>query len=223
MKTYKLYLIRHGTTKANLDGIYCGSTDLPLCDEGRSELSGLLDNYSYPFAEWVFVSPLLRAVETAEILYPGCEHTVFENLREASFGEYEGVSYAEMRSNPEFQMWVTGNAAFTPRGAEPLGAFYNRCRGAAVTITDMMMRAGVHSAAIITHGSVIGNMLSALAYPKASPYDWNCAPGFGFEAVADPSLFMREPVLEVTRGIPIPNTESYYGEERRGADYEYEG
>ena len=39
MKNYTLYLIRHGITRANLEGLYAGGgTDLPLCDEGRAQL-----------------------------------------------------------------------------------------------------------------------------------------------------------------------------------------
>ena len=36
MKNYRLYLVRHGVTQGNLDGIYMGSgTDQPLCAQGR--------------------------------------------------------------------------------------------------------------------------------------------------------------------------------------------
>ena len=38
MITYKLYIIRPGLTAGNLDGRYIGSTDLPLCREGRDQL-----------------------------------------------------------------------------------------------------------------------------------------------------------------------------------------
>lgn len=35
MKNYRLYLVRHGVTQGNLDGIYMGSgTDQPLCAQG---------------------------------------------------------------------------------------------------------------------------------------------------------------------------------------------
>ena len=36
-----IYLIRHGKTEANARGLYCGSTDLPLSAEGRTQLEGL--------------------------------------------------------------------------------------------------------------------------------------------------------------------------------------
>ena len=70
MKTYKLHLIRHGLTRANLEGIYAGSgTDLPLCPEGRAQLEALRRDFEYPNVPLVITSPMLRARETADI---GC-------------------------------------------------------------------------------------------------------------------------------------------------------
>ena len=60
----KLYLIRHGQTPGNKLARYIGTTDEPLSDEGRE----FLKKISYPMPEELFVSPLLRCVETAEIL-----------------------------------------------------------------------------------------------------------------------------------------------------------
>ena len=75
MKTFKLHLIRHGMTAGNLQGLYIGSgTDLPLCDEGRAQLADLKERFAYPQVDTVFSSPLLRAVETANILFPGAAH-----------------------------------------------------------------------------------------------------------------------------------------------------
>ena len=36
-----IYLIRHGKTAANEQHLYCGSTDLPLSEEGLAELQAL--------------------------------------------------------------------------------------------------------------------------------------------------------------------------------------
>ena len=73
-----------------------------------------------------------------------------------------------------------------------------------------MMSRGVTSAAVITHAGVISAALAALAYPILSQYEWNCEAGQGFTVRADPSLFLREPVLEYVCDIPgedIPREE----------------
>ena len=91
MKTFKLHLIRHGMTAGNLQGLYIGSgTDIPLCDEGRTQLNELKERFEYPQVDTVFSSPLLRAVETANILFPDAKHTfTVHDLREAGFGKFE--------------------------------------------------------------------------------------------------------------------------------------
>ena len=203
MRTYRIHLIRHGLTDANRYGIYCGSTDLPLNEEGIAGIKKLTAGCSYPYAEWVFSSPLARAVETAKLIYPLSDITEVENLREMSFGEFEGKSMKELAGNPLFAGFISGDKESLPAGAEAPDRFAARSAGALISIVNLMMKSGVYSAAIVTHAGVIGSILSALAYPRAMPYEWNPPPGSGYTAVADPTLFLREPVLEVVRTIPV--------------------
>ena len=98
--------------------------------------------------------------------------------------------------------FISGDPDSIPEGIESPVEFYSRCSNALISIVNMMMSNGIFNAAVFTHVGVIGNMLSALAYPKAPPYEWNPAPGFGFTIIADPSIFLREPVFEVIDLIP---------------------
>ncbi|MEG1983801.1 MAG: histidine phosphatase family protein [Oscillospiraceae bacterium] len=202
MRTYKIHLIRHGFTKANLDGAYCGSTDLPLCPEGEQNLYDILAEYSYPYVEAVYTSPMLRARQTSDILFPDCEYISVEGLRESSFGRFEGKTLKELKLDDEFNRWVTPGSSFCPKGVDDPQEFFKRCCGAFLWIVDDMMSNDTHDAAIVTHAGVIGNILAQFAYPKKAPYDWQCSPGCGFVAVADPSLYLREPVIEVINTIP---------------------
>ena len=64
----KWILIRHGQTQGNRERRYIGCrTDEPLCPEGIAQLQ----NRHYPPVSRVFVSPMRRCVETANLLYPG--------------------------------------------------------------------------------------------------------------------------------------------------------
>ena len=65
----KLWLIRHGKTEGNKLSRYIGTTDEPLCQEGTE----FLHKMDYPKVQAVYVSPLKRCVQTAEILFPGGE------------------------------------------------------------------------------------------------------------------------------------------------------
>ncbi len=109
MKTFKLHLIRHGLTSGNLQGLYIGSgTDIPLCDEGRAQLAELKERFEYPQVDTVFSSPLMRAVETANILFPNATHQFsVHDLREAGFGVFENHPVKELVKNEDFKKWIT--------------------------------------------------------------------------------------------------------------------
>ena len=209
MKTYHIHLVRHGFTTANLEGKYCGETDLPLCEEGEQNLYEITEQADYPYAELVYVSPLQRARQTASILWPECEQIIIEGLREASFGPFEGKSFAELRGNEEFERWVVPGSKYVPEGVEEQQAFFKRCSKAFEYIVEDMMAKSVYDAAVVTHAGVIGNILSGLAYPKKAPYDWQCQPGCGFTVVVDPSLYLREPVIEVVDYVPRFDDDEY--------------
>ena len=121
MKTFKLHLIRHGMTAGNLQGLYIGSgTDIPLCDEGRAQLNELKERFEYPQVDTVFSSPLLRAVETANILFPDAKHTfTVHDLREAGFGKFENKPVKELVHDEDFKKWITPGSGYVPEGAEP--------------------------------------------------------------------------------------------------------
>ena len=61
----KIYLLRHGQTEYNEQKRYQGTRDIPLSEKGRA----CLRQADLEPAE-VYVSPLSRAVETAQILFP---------------------------------------------------------------------------------------------------------------------------------------------------------
>lgn len=130
VKTFKLHLIRHGLTRGNLEGLYVGGgTDLPLCDEGRQDLEVFKSRFVYPAPDTVFTSPLARAVETADILFPAATHRlVVPQLREANFGVFEGRRMEDLVKDPEFARWMDPTSGFVPEGAEPTMEFHAAAR-----------------------------------------------------------------------------------------------
>ena len=69
----EIILIRHGKTKGNLEKRYIGITDEPLTDEGAHELRQI----KYPDADIIISSPMLRCVQTAEIIYGKCDYVIY--------------------------------------------------------------------------------------------------------------------------------------------------
>lgn len=70
IKTYRIYLIRHGATQGNLDGKYIGITDDPLCLEGIEELEQLRREYEYPRAQKVYASRSGAAFRLRKCCFP---------------------------------------------------------------------------------------------------------------------------------------------------------
>ena len=101
--SWRLFLIRHGMTEGNREKRYIGKTDEGLCDEGRRILERRKAAGEYPEADLVFVSPMRRCLETAEVLYPGQEPVVVEEFRECDFGLFEGKNYRELTGNVHYQ------------------------------------------------------------------------------------------------------------------------
>lgn len=140
-----LYIIRHGETDGNREGILQGRLDLPLNEKGR-ELAritgqGLKDIHF----DMAVTSPLKRADETARIIlennaFPGTPLIYDERIMEISFGEWEGHhirgdvdvlpkrEYQEFYEHPfTFKNGPGGESI--PALCERTGAFYRELTG----------------------------------------------------------------------------------------------
>jgi broad specificity phosphatase PhoE len=94
----QIYLIRHGETAWSLSGQHTGRTDLPLTEHGEQQarqLGELL--HSVRFSQ-ILVSPLRRALRTCELAGFGAAARIEQNLSEWNYGDYEGLTPAQIRS-----------------------------------------------------------------------------------------------------------------------------
>ena len=210
MKYYKLHLIRHGLTAGNLQGLYIGSgTDLPLCDEGRAQLKTLKKDFDYPL---VFTSPMKRATETAEILFPGVRQIELDDLREMAFGKFEGRAVQELVKDPEFAQWMDPTSRTVPEGAEDRQMFCNRTSSMLMKMFEYMLRTHTDEAACVTHGGVIMSMLSQRAVPTRRPEQWMADPGCGYTVQTDVQLWMRDRLVEAIDIVPFGYADTLRGQ-----------
>lgn len=204
MKTFKLYLIRHGLTQGNLNGRYVGAqTDEPLCEAGANQLRQMQGLYVYPRVGLVFTSPLKRAVESADILFPQVQKRYeIEDLREYNFGEFEGKTVAELANKPAYKKWLNPENNYLPAGAESPQAFNSRCAHALMGMVEFLIKGNISEAACVTHGGVIMAMLAQKGLPRQPLLNWQCEVGRGFSVQASAAMFMRDNMVEVTGSIP---------------------
>lgn len=97
MKTFTVYLYRHGITKGNLNAQYIGHTDLPLTSDSVLQLRNIKARCHYPDVSAVFTSPLKRSLDSANIMFPKNNPLVINELIEYDFGEFEGLTAEELR------------------------------------------------------------------------------------------------------------------------------
>ncbi|WP_024857989.1 histidine phosphatase family protein [Ruminococcus albus] len=217
MKGYRIAFIRHGITEANEDGRYIGTTDLPLSSAGAQELFDKLEKLDYPNPQKVYISPLKRCKQTASIIYPNCYTVELPELREMDFGKFENKKAEELMDTPEYKQYIKGGLDNPPPGGESARDMVNRCYEAIKIIISDMMYEGLTSAAVVTHGGIIMNMLSCFGVPKRRPMDYACDFGEGFEVLVTASMWQRSEAFEVLGRYPDrdpdENNGSFYDEE----------
>ncbi|MBO8162897.1 MAG: histidine phosphatase family protein [Brevibacillus sp.] len=93
----KLIWVRHGVTHANQQKQYIGHLDVPLSEAGREQAERVAAVLRHLPIAAVYSSDLSRSVETAEAICRYHQQLVVRqssDLRELSFGRWEGKSYS---------------------------------------------------------------------------------------------------------------------------------
>ncbi len=169
-----IYLIRHGKTMANEAHLYCGSTDLPLSPLGIEELS----RKKYGISPQRYItSGMARTEQTLEILFGNVSHETEPRLREVDFGVFEMKSYDQLKEDPAYQAWISGdNEGNIPPQGESGRAMTRRV---AEAFREIAQRE--EDTVVVTHGGVIAAIMGEL-FPEEGKnrYAWQPKPGEGY-------------------------------------------
>ena len=105
----EVVLARHGETEWSRDLKHTGRSDLPLTDRGRAEAEKLRPAFAGRSFARVLSSPLERALDTCRLSGLGDSAKLSDDLLEWDYGEYEGITTAEIREGrPDFYLWRDG-------------------------------------------------------------------------------------------------------------------
>ena len=105
----QLFLVRHGETEWSKSGKHTSVTDLPLTALGEEQARKLLGQLEPADFGLVLSSPRRRAWVTAELAgFTGpYAPQIDEDLVEWSYGDFEGLTSAEIRSLvPDWTIWT---------------------------------------------------------------------------------------------------------------------
>lgn len=172
--TGRLVLVRHGETVGNSSIRYYGRTDLALSDAGRAQMraaaQALTTHFRITVFDRIFSSPLRRARDGARIIAgPTAVIGEVEEFREVDFGDFEGLTAAEIEARfpTEFARWNRDRLApdyAYPRG-ESRAAFTARVeRGVARMLTLLGPEPPpARPALVVAHRGVIRAIIRWLA------------------------------------------------------------
>jgi broad specificity phosphatase PhoE len=163
---HTLYFMRHGETDWNAQARLQGQHDIPLNDIGRAQAAEagrklaivLTKPDSLPWQ----VSPLGRTRETAEIArkaigLPPKRYNLDDRLKELTFGDWEGKTWAELRS-VDRNMVKARSAdkwSYVPPRGESYAMLRDRIAG--------WLKSVHHDLVIVSHGGVARVLLTLLA------------------------------------------------------------
>lgn len=157
----RAYLIRHGESTANRDGLYAGQTDVPLTEGGCRQAYALAERFANVHLDLIVASDRQRSLTTARILADrrATQVKVDPRLRECHFGLWEGLSYDAVvsRWHDAFREWWNGGEETAPPGGESWRDLYQR------TVTaweEYLQQLRTGTIALITHKGPILAILS---------------------------------------------------------------
>ena len=181
MKTFKIHLIRHGLSEGTEEGLYIGHTDVSLTLAGKKQLQDMLSDYEYPDR-----SPM-----------------IFDGLIEYDFGEFEGSTADELKTDPAFGEWLAGGEDAAAPFGESNAEFRNRVCKCFMDIVDGIIKTGVGSVAIITHGGVIMTLMQYFAIPELPMHEWLTPNGCGYTLNVDTTLWNNLRKAEAFAEVPL--------------------
>jgi broad specificity phosphatase PhoE len=145
----QLFLVRHGETEWSKSGQHTSVTDLPLTALGEEQARKLLGQLEPADFGLVLSSPRRRAWVTAELAgFTGpYAPQIDEDLVEWSYGDFEGLTSAEIRSLiPDWTIWT--HPAPGGETAEQVAARLDR-------VVARVRASGVEQAICFGHGHAL--------------------------------------------------------------------
>jgi probable phosphoglycerate mutase len=162
-------LLRHGQTPMSVEKRYAGRTDIPLTEAGVAQAAAAAKRLASARIDAIVASPLQRTVQTAEAVasVTGVPVTTDEGFRETDFGDWDGLTFAEVRERwpSEMTAWLA-DPQIAPPGGESFAEVSERVTAALARV--LADRAG-QRVLIVSHVTPIKTLVTAalLAPPPA--------------------------------------------------------
>ncbi|HGY1464369.1 TPA: adenosylcobalamin/alpha-ribazole phosphatase [Klebsiella aerogenes] len=175
----KLWLVRHGETQANVDGLYSGHAPTPLTERGIQQARSLGDYLrAVPF-ELVMCSELERTQHTADLLLAGrpIPRQVIPSLNEMFFGDWEMRHHRDLQQDDpqNYAAWCKDWQHAAPTNGESFQAFAQRIAAFTATLGQYQQRDNL---LIVGHQGALSLLIALLLQmPAAAMWHFPLAHG----------------------------------------------
>ena len=179
----EIILIRQGLTEGSKKNQYIGSTDEPLCFDGKLQLMKAQRSGFYPETVRVYSSPMRRCIETCQVIYPKITPEIIEGFRDKSYGRYEGKAYPDLKDDEPYQAWVRscGKLPFPDGDSDEdvkkrtLSAFDEAA--SELRRSERIHQEGVGAAFVLHGGSIMTILSERLTTGKEHPFRYSSGAG----------------------------------------------
>ena len=146
----KIYVVRHGQTDYNINGLFQGRKDIPLNSVGIKQAEETAQKFKNIPLDIILVSPLTRAKETAKYIsnVTGIKPVIEQDLIERNFGDMEGKPN---REDCNIKMLLDYEKNYNICNVEPIQSLFKRVSDCLDKIIDKYMGKNV---VLVTHGGV---------------------------------------------------------------------
>jgi probable phosphoglycerate mutase len=176
MTMTKITLVRHGQTAWNADGRFMGQLNIPLDETGLAQAQVVAQRLRKLRPDAIYASDLNRAWQTAQTIrlaivqdaapepVPGILPE--PRLREMSFGDWQGLSYAEIQAKfpNELKAWEGDLTSFCPPGGESLAQMAARVKAA---LDDILAHHVDQNLLLVAHGGSLQTLITLATGQKA--------------------------------------------------------
>ena len=160
--SYTINLIRHLPTLGNQQKRYIGWTDEPIVDQCKGQIA-------QQSVSIVYGSDLLRARQSATLLFPNATYMADARWRECNFGKFEGKTYADLEEDSRYRKWIDEPYQIAPPDGEQLQEVERRVLSALADVPN--------GATVITHGGPIRLVLSTVSSDTKEFWSWDVPHG----------------------------------------------
>lgn len=158
----RIFLLRHGETEWNRERRVMGRRPIPLCAEGRDQLSRVVPHLRGLGIGTIWTSPMVRARETAEMAAEalgGAPVREEPGLAEVDYAAWEGLGFRELLEDPNYHEFHKDPlGARVPGGGETLLEVRNRVFAACERI---LARTEEGHPLLVSHGDPLRLVVSA--------------------------------------------------------------